>query len=272
MVNLDYVTPFVILAGLAGAITWVFSTSMMGLPVSASHALMGGYAGAAISHVITLKGLASALDAVDLGGWTMPLVFIVVSPVLGMVLGGALMTAVYWVFQNQTPKRMDGIFRRLQLLSAAAFSYSHGANDAQKTMGIITGALVTGGMLTKFEVPLWVILSAHAAIALGTLLGGWRVVRTMGTRITRLTPREGFCAETAGACSVLFATVLGQPVSTTHTIAGSIAGVGAIRRVRAVRWRIATRIVWAWIITIPFSAAVGALSYQLLRVLLGRSG
>jgi len=269
MVNLEYVTPFVILAGLAGAIAWVFSTSMLGLPVSASHALVGGYAGAAMCHVSAVRGLDHSMDAIIPGGWAKPMVFIVLSPILGLLLAGAFMVAVYWVFRNQTTKQMDVHFRRLQLISSAAFSYSHGTNDAQKTMGIITGALLTGGFLTSFEVPLWVILSAHGAIALGTLMGGWRVVQTMGTRITRLKPREGFCAETAGACSVLFATVLGQPVSTTHTIAGAIAGVGVVRRVRAVRWNMASKIVWAWILTIPVSAAVGCLSYGLLNALLG---
>jgi PiT family inorganic phosphate transporter len=162
---------------------------------------------------------------------------------------------------------MDVYFRRLQLVSAAAFSYSHGTNDAQKTMGIITGALFTGGFIRTFEVPVWVILAAHAAIALGTLAGGWRVVETMGTRITQLRPREGFCAETAGAVSILFATVLGQPVSTTHTIAGAIAGVGVVRRVKAVRWRMARKIIWAWVLTIPCSAGAAWLAYLLLRTL-----
>lgn len=270
MVNLEHVTPFVILSGLAGAIAWVYSTSMLGLPVSASHALVGGYAGAAVAHVGRLKGWGHSLDAVILGGWVKPVLFIVISPVLGLLLSGALMVAVYWIFQGSSPKQMDVYFRRLQLVSAAAFSYSHGTNDAQKTMGIITGALVTAGRLDTFEVPVWVILCAHAAIALGTMMGGWRVVHTMGTRLTRLKPREGFCAETAGAGSVLFATLLGQPVSTTHTIAGAIAGVGVVRRVRAVRWKLMGRIVWAWVLTIPLSAAVGCLTYLMLGPLTGR--
>ncbi len=270
MVNLEYVTPFVILAGLVGAIAWVYSTSMLGLPVSASHALVGGYAGAAAAHVGWLKGWHNSFEAVIARGWIKPILFIVVSPVLGLALSGALMVAVYWLFRRSSPKQMDAHFRRLQLLSAAAFSYSHGTNDAQKTMGIITGALVTAGYLTTFEVPVWVILSAHAAIALGTLMGGWRVVQTMGSRLTRLKPREGFCAETAGACSVLFATFLGQPVSTTHTIAGAIAGVGFVRRVKAVRWKMAGKILWAWILTIPLSAAVGWLSYFIFRAFAAR--
>jgi PiT family inorganic phosphate transporter len=269
MVDLDLVTPYVILTGLVGSIFWVATTSFAGLPVSASHALVGGYAGSAMARVGLLTGWENSFDAVIASGWIAPVIFIVVSPLLGVVLSGGLLTAVYWLFGNFSPKQTDGYFRKLQLLSAAIFSYSHGTNDAQKTMGIITGALMAGGYLSRFEVPVWVILSAHAAIALGTLLGGWRVVETMGTRITRLKPREGFCAESAGAMSILFATFLGQPVSTTHTIAGAIAGVGLVRRVRAVRWKMATRIVWAWILTIPCSAAVGWLSYWVVHAIAG---
>ncbi len=267
MVNLDYVTPVVILGGLTGAIAWVFSTSMMGLPVSASHALMGGYAGSAMSRVAELHGLDRSFDAVILSGWLKPVLFIVVAPLLGLVLSGAMMIAVYWLLRNANPSRANRYFRRLQLLSAAVFSYAHGTNDAQKTMGIITGALFAGGYLSAFEVPLWVIFFAHGAIALGTMMGGWRVVETMGSRITRLQSREGFCAEAAGATSVLVATALGQPVSTTHTIAGAIVGVGVVRRLRAVRWRMTTRIVWAWILTMPCAALVGWLTYRLLAML-----
>ena len=266
LIRTEEITPGVILCGLVGAIAWVYSTSMLGLPVSASHALMGGYAGAAIAHAQMFRGFGASFDPLLLSGWLPTLVFIVLSPVLGLVLAGILVTAVYWLFRHSTPMRMDRYFRRLQLLSAAAFSYSHGTNDAQKTMGIITGALVAGGYLQEFKVPVWVILCAHTAIAVGTISGGWRVVQTMGTRITRLKPREGFCAETAGACSVLFATFLGQPVSTTHTIAGAIAGVGVVRRLKAVRWRMTTKIGWAWVLTIPCSAAVGWLSYHLVRL------
>jgi PiT family inorganic phosphate transporter len=269
MVNLDYVTPEVILAGLIGAIAWVLGMSLIGLPVSASHALVGGYAGSAIAHVSALHGWERSLDAIIVAGWVKPILFIFLSPLIGMALSGLLLISVYWIFRNTTPKHMDHWFRRLQLLSAAAFSYSHGTNDAQKTMGIITGALVAGGYLKTFEVPVWVILSAHAAIALGTLMGGWKVVETMGTRITRLKPRDGFCAETGGAAAVMLATALGQPVSTTHTIAGAIAGVGVVRRLKAVRWRMAKRIVWAWVLTIPCSAAVGWLSSRLFHILAG---
>lgn len=268
MVNLDYVTPFVILAGLVGSVSWIYGTSMMGLPVSASHALIGGYAGAAISRVQALHGFDRGLDAVVLSGWVKPILFIVLSPLLGFVVSYLAMVVVFWVFRRSSPHRMDVYFRRLQLLSSAVFSYSHGTNDAQKTMAIITGALFTGGVIETFEVPIWVIFSAHSCIALGTMAGGWRVVQTMGSRITRLKPREGFCAEAGGAFAVLFATWLGQPVSTTHTIAGSIAGVGVVRRVRAVRWSIARRIVNAWILTIPCSAAVGWLSFQVLNLFL----
>lgn len=266
MVDLDYVTPLVILAGLAGAIVWVFTMSMLGLPVSASHALLGGYAGSAMSNVAAMHGLGRSFDAVILAGWLKPVLFIVISPILGLVLSGTLMTAVYWLFRWATPRQMESYFRKLQLLSAAAFSYAHGTNDAQKTMGIITGALVAGGYLATFEVPIWVILAAHSAIALGTMAGGWRVVETMGTRITRLRTREGFCAEAAGAGSVFMATALGQPVSTTHTIAGAIAGVGVIRRAKAVRWRMARKIMWAWLLTIPCAAATGWLAYRALTI------
>jgi inorganic phosphate transporter, PiT family len=267
MVNLDAVTPYVILAGLIGSIAWVLGTSIMGLPVSASHALVGGYAGAAVARSAFVSGTANGFDAILWAGWVMPIAFILLSPLLGMLLAYALMSGIYWGFRGFTPKSMDNYFRKLQLVSAAVFSYSHGTNDAQKTMGIITGALVTAGYLDTFEVPVWVILSAHAAIALGTLMGGWRVVHTMGSRITRLKPRDGFAAETAGATSVLFATVLGQPVSTTHTIAGAIAGVGSVKRMKAVRWRVATRIVWAWILTIPAAATMGALAFLLISLL-----
>jgi len=269
MVNLDYVTPLAILGGLVGAIFLVATTSFLGLPVSASHALVGGYAGSAMSRVAQLHGLDRSLDAVILAGWVKPLAFIAISPVLGLLLSGTFMVGVYWLFRNATPQKMDSYFRKLQLVSAAVFSYSHGANDAQKTMGIIAGALVAGGYLQTFEIPVWVIFSAYGAIALGTLMGGWKVIETMGSRITRLKPREGFCAETAGAASILFATALGQPVSTTHTIAGAIAGVGVVRRVKAVRWHMAQRIVVAWLLTIPCAAAVGWVAYRLLAALLG---
>ncbi|MBL8214093.1 MAG: inorganic phosphate transporter [Bryobacterales bacterium] len=262
MVDLDKVTPYVILAGLLGAIVWDLATWYWGLPTSSSHALVGGYAGAAVA--------AAGFDALVASGWIRTLTFIVVAPVLGVLLGYGLMVAVNWMFQGSTPRKMDVYFRRLQLVSAAVFSYSHGTNDAQKTMGIITGVLVTAKYLPEFRVPVWVILSAHAAIAAGTMCGGWRIVKTMGTRLTRLKPRGGFCAETAAASSILFSTYLHMPVSTTHVISGAIAGVGSIQRLKAVRWRIAGSILWAWLLTIPASATVGFISHHIIHLITGK--
>ncbi len=262
MVDLKLITPYVILAGLVGAIVWDLLTWYWGLPTSSSHALFGGYAGAAIA--------AAGFKAIIASGWTKTLIFIVVAPLLGMAIAYVLMIAIHWMFRDSTPKQMDIYFRRLQLVSAAIFSYSHGSNDAQKTMGIITGVLVTSGYLQKFEVPMWVFLSAYAAIALGTMCGGWRIIRTMGTKLTRLKPRGGFCAETAAASSILFSTYLHMPVSTTHVIAGAIAGVGSIQRAKAVRWRIATNILWAWILTIPASATVGWVTLHVVHFIAGK--
>ncbi len=269
MVKLEYVTPLVILAGLSGAIVWDLITWWFGIPTSSSHALMGGYAGAVIAHVIHLKGFSHALDAIVWKGWILTILFIVVAPLLGLVLAHVMMIAVYWLFRNSSPRLMDIYFRKLQLVSAALLSWSHGTNDAQKTMGIITGVLVSAGYLKRFEVPVIVILGAHAAIALGTLSGGWRIVHTMGSRLTRLKPRTGFCAETAAALSILLATHLRLPVSTTHVTAGAITGVGSIQRFKAVRWGVATDIVWAWILTIPASAVVGWLSLTVLDLATG---
>jgi inorganic phosphate transporter, PiT family len=267
MVKLEYVTPTVILAGLIGAIVWDLFTWWLGLPTSSSHALLGGYAGAAIAHAVHLKGLSHALDVIVWTGWTKTLIFIVAAPMLGLVLAYMLMIAVYWLFRGSSPARMDTYFRRLQLVSAALLSWSHGTNDAQKTMGIITGVLVSAGYLKRFDVPVIVILAAHAAIALGTLSGGWRIIHTMGSRLTRLKPRSGFCAETAAALTILFATELHLPVSTTHVTAGAISGVGSIQRFKAVRWGVATNIFWAWILTIPASAIVGWLSVIVMRLI-----
>jgi inorganic phosphate transporter, PiT family len=266
MVDLSMVTPYVILAGLLGAIVWDLITWYYGLPTSSSHALFGGYAGAAMARVAYIRGWEHSFDAIIASGWILTLLFIVIAPVLGLLLAYGLMVAIYWIFRNSTPKKMDVYFRRLQLASAAIFSFSHGTNDAQKTMGIITGVLVTSGYLKVFSVPTWVILSAHAAIALGTLCGGWRIIHTMGSRLTRLKPRGGFCAETAAAISILFSTEMHMPVSTTHVIAGAITGVGSIQRLKAVRWGIAANIMWAWVLTIPAAGLVGWLSFQLLRV------
>jgi len=264
MVDLSVVTPYVILSGLVGAIVWDLITWWYGLPTSSSHALFGGYAGAAMARVAHLKGLGSATQALICEGWVKTLVFMVLAPLIGLALAHAYLIAIYWLFRHSSPKQMDVYFRRLQLLSAAAYSYAHGTNDAQKTMGIISGVLFAAGYLKSFHVPVWVILAAHAAIALGTLSGGWRIVHTMGTRITRLRPRGGFAAEAAAASSILLSTALHVGVSTTHVITGAIAGVGSIQRLKAVRWAVASRIVWAWIFTIPASALVAWVTYSLL--------
>ncbi len=260
MIDLSVVTQEVVVAGLLGAIVWNLITWYYGIPVSSSHALIGGYAGAAVAK--------SGWAAIVASGWTKTLVFIVLAPLLGMVLGLALMIGVTWVFRRWNPFRLDSLFRRLQLLSASLYSLGHGGNDAQKTMGIITGLLVASGRLSRFEVPLWVVLLSHAAIAFGTMFGGWRIVKTMGTRITKLQPFGGFCAETAGALTLLGATLSGIPVSTTHTITGAIVGVGATKRLSAVKWGVAGRIVWAWVLTIPLAAAVSAVSYLALSIAL----
>jgi PiT family inorganic phosphate transporter len=259
MIDIKIVTFAVILAGLVGAITWDLITWYFGLPTSSSHALIGGYAGAAVARV--------GSSAIIASGWTKTLMFIVLAPGIGLLLGLAFMTAIMWLFQGTAPSRVDRWFRRLQLVSAALYSLGHGANDAQKTMGIIAGALFAGGLISEFRIDLWVVLAAHAAIALGTLSGGWRIIHTMGQKITRLQPVGGFAAETAGAVSLFTATALGVPVSTTHTITGAIVGVGSTRRLSAVRWGVAGRIVWAWILTIPASALIAAAAFYVLAFL-----
>jgi PiT family inorganic phosphate transporter len=260
MIDLHVVTREVVLAGLLGAIFWNLVTWYYGLPVSSSHALIGGYAGAAVAKAGPAAIIAS--------GWTKTLIFIVLSPTVGALLGFLLMVTVSWIFRSFHPFRLDQLFRRLQLVSAGLYSLGHGGNDAQKTMGIITGLLVTSGHLKTFEVPLWVILISHAAIAFGTMFGGWRIVKTMGTRITKLQPFGGFCAETAAAVSLLGVTLSGIPVSTTHTITGAIIGVGTTRRLNAVKWGVAGNILWAWVLTIPISALVGALAYAVVRLVI----
>ncbi len=257
MIDLKYVNLYVILAGLLGAIFWNLLTWYFGLPVSSSHALIGGYAGAAVAR--------GGFGVIILSGWTKTLIFIVLSPAIGLVLGATFMISVYWIFRNWAPQRLDRYFRRLQLISAALYSFGHGTNDAQKTMGIISGVLFTAGILDHFYIPFWVVLSAHAAISLGTLAGGWRIVKTMGMKITKLKPVGGFCAETAAAVCLLGSATAGIPVSTTHTIAGAIMGVGSVNRLSAVRWGLAGRIVWAWILTIPISGAVAALAFWILH-------
>jgi PiT family inorganic phosphate transporter len=262
MVDLSVVTYAVILSGLLGAIIWNLITWFFGLPTSSSHALFGGYAGAAVTK--------AGFSALIISGWTKVLIFIVLAPMIGLTVGLLLMTAIGWIFYHSAPSRVDRWFRRLQLLSAAAYSLMHGANDAQKTMGIITGALVTGGYLKTFEVPIWVEIVSYTAISLGTLSGGWRIIKTMGSKITKLQPVGGFAAETGAAVAIYTATMLGVGISTTHTITGAIVGVGATRRLSAVRWGVAGQIVWAWILTIPASATIGALSYLVLQFIEGQ--
>jgi PiT family inorganic phosphate transporter len=262
MIDINVLTFGVIFSGLFGAIVWDLITWYFGLPTSSSHALIGGYAGGAVARA----GFGAILPA----GWIKTLIFIVLAPTIGLVLALLLMVAILWIFRETPPGRVDSIFRRLQLLSAAAYSLGHGANDAQKTMGIIAGVLFAAGYLQTFYIPFWIVLSAHAAIALGTLSGGWRIIHTMGSKITRLQPVGGFAAETAGAVSLFTATALGVPVSTTHTITGAIVGVGSTRRLSAVRWGVAGRIVWAWVLTIPASAFIASVMYELIVLLGGR--
>ena len=255
-----------IFAALVGAIVWNLLTWWWGLPSSSSHALAGGMIGACL--------VALGPSGLIRDGILKIVLFIVLSPLIGMVLGSLMMVAMAWIVRKNTPARVDRWFRRLQLVSAAIFSYSHGTNDAQKVMGIITiilygsvwadRAAMTPG---HFAVPFWVVMLCQAAIALGTMFGGWRIVRTMGHNLTKLQPIGGFCAETSGAITLFIATHLGIPVSTTHTITGAIIGVGATRRISAVKWGVAGRIVWAWVLTIPLSAAVSALSYFAIRAL-----
>ena len=258
MIDINVVSFAVILAGLLGAITWDLITWFYGLPTSSSHALIGGYAGAAVAKAGWL--------AIIPAGWTKTLLFIVLSPLIGMLLGLLLMTAIFWLYQGMPPSRVDRWFRRLQLLSAAFFSLNHGANDAQKTMGIIAGVLFAAGYIQKFDIPFWVVLAAHTAIGLGTLAGGWRIIHTMGSKITKLQPVGGFAAETGAALSILIATQIGVPVSTTHAITGAIVGVGATRRLSAVRWGIAGQIVWAWLLTIPAAFLIAAAAFTILRI------
>ena len=259
MVDLTAVTSAVIFAGLCGAIVWDLITWYVGLPTSSSHALVGGYAGAAVAK--------AGWSAIVAAGWIKTLVFIVLAPLMGLILALAISVATLWMFRNFAPHRVDNWFRRLQLVSAALYSLGHGTNDAQKTMGIIAGVLFTAGYLDQFTIPFWVILTAHAAIGLGTLTGGWRIVHTMGNKITKLQPFGGFAAETSGALTLFAASSLGVPVSTTHTITGAIIGVGSIKRLSAVRWGVARRIVWAWILTIPASALIAAFTYVLVSAL-----
>lgn len=252
----------VILAGLTAAIIWNLLTWYWGLPSSSSHTLIGGFAGAAV--------IKAGWEAVILKGFLKIAAFIIVSPVLGFLLGFILMVIVLNVFKHTSPDRVDRYFRRGQLFSAALYSLGHGTNDAQKTMGIIYILMISSGHLSEHAaIPVWVILACHAAMGIGTLFGGWRIVKTMGQKMVKLKPVGGFCAETGGASAIFLATYLGIPVSTTHTISGAIVGVGATHRLSAVRWGVASRMIWAWVITIPASAAVAAISYLIVAALRG---
>jgi inorganic phosphate transporter, PiT family len=255
IVSPEFVDARLIFGALIGAISWNLITWYYGIPSSSSHALIGGMIGAALAKAGTAPLVAP--------GILKTAVFIVISPLLGMLLGGLLMVTVSWICFRQSPRRVDRWFRRLQLVSSALYSLGHGSNDAQKTMGIIWLLLIAGGLTSKDHLPFWVILSCYVAIALGTLFGGWRIVRTMGQKITKLKPVGGFAAETGGAVALFTATGLGVPVSTTHTITGAIIGVGSVQRVSAVRWGVAGGIVFAWIVTIPASAAISAMAWAL---------
>jgi PiT family inorganic phosphate transporter len=260
MIHIEMVTQQVLLSGLLGAIIWNLITLILGLPTSSSHALMGSYGGAAVAH--------AGYKSLILAGWVKPVLFIFLSPVVGGVLAIVLTIVASWIVRSQRPRRVDRLFRRLQLLSAALFSLGHGTNDSQKGMGIITAALVAGGLLKSFSVPYWVIVCCHLAMGGGTMAGGWRIIKTMGQRITKLTPFGGFSAETAGGLTLVMNAVFGIPVSTTHTITGAIVGVGATHRLTAVRWGVTRRIVWAWVLTIPGAAMIGAGLFHTLQLIL----
>ena len=261
MIHIELINQQVLLSGLLGAIAWNLLTLTLGLPTSSSHALIGGYGGAAVAY--------AGFKALILSGWVMPVLFLVLSPIIGMILAMMLTVITSWIVRRQRPQKVDRWFRRLQLLSAALFSLGHGTNDSQKGMGLITTALVAGGLLKTFAVPDWVIVCCCLAMAGGTMAGGWRIIKTMGQRITKLTPFGGFAAETAGGLTIIANAVFGIPVSTTHTITGAIVGVGATRRLSAVRWGVTRRIVWAWVLTIPGAALIGAALFHLVARLLG---
>lgn len=256
IVNLDSVDLFIIASGLIGAIIWNLLTWYFGLPISSSHALIGAYGGAAVMKL----GFGSLI----ISGWIKVIAFIVIAPMIGLVLGLLNMFVTTWIVRNQRPRKVDKIFRRLQLVSAAFYSFGHGTNDAQKTMGIIGGLLYSAKYIDRFYIPVYIVILCYLAISLGTLFGGWRIVKTMGMKITKLRPIGGFCAEFAGATTLIGTALLGIPVSTTHTITGAIVGVGSLQRLSAVKWGVAGRIVWAWILTIPLSAFCGALVYGII--------
>jgi len=255
LVRIEMVNEHVILAGLLGAIIWTAVCTWMGLPISVSHSLMGGYGGAAVTR--------AGWEVIVVSGWIKPIIFIFLSPIVGLIAAYIVSVVTMWIVRKQTPNKVDRWFRRLQLVSAAAYSLGHGTNDAQKGMGIITAAFFAAGALQSYEVPFWVIISCHGAIAGGTVIGGWRVIKTMGQHITKLRPFGGFAAETASALTLFGTAQAGIPVSTTHTITGAIIGVGASRRLTAVRWGVTGRIMWTWVLTIPGSAILSALLYRL---------
>lgn len=259
MIDITIIDKTVIFAGLLGTITWNILTWWLGLPTSSSHALIGGYAGAAIA-----KG---GFGVIIAAGWTKTLIFILIAPMIGMALGYILLKTITWIVYKRTPATITKWSKRLQLLSAALYSLGHGGNDAQKTMGIITSLLFSAGIISVFEVPLWVALSANAVIGLGTLFGGWKIVKTMGQKITKLRPIDGFCAETSSAASLFIATHLGIPVSTTHVITSAITGVGAAKRISAVKWQVMKQIVIAWILTIPLAGGIAATCYFLINLI-----
>jgi inorganic phosphate transporter, PiT family len=258
IIDKDVVTPAVVFGALVGAMFWNVATWLRGIPSSSSHALIGGLLGAGIAH--------SGFAAVESAGTTKTIVAIFLSPLIGFAIAMLLMLATSWLFRGAQPRGAESVFKTLHLISSAAYSVSHGGNDAQKTMGIITVLLYSTGYLGgEFHVPEWVVLSCYLAIALGTLSGGWRIIRTMGTRLTRLNHHSGFCASTAGSIVVFSASAFGIPVSTTHAITGGVVGTGAARRASAVRWKVASRVVAAWFVTIPASGLVGAGFYMLTR-------
>lgn len=257
LIDIHLVTPVVILGALFGAIGWNLITWYLGLPTSSSHALIGGYAGSAVAR--------AGWKVIILGGWTKTLIFIVGAPLIGFILGAILCIASTWLMRNRSLAFVNGTSKRMQLISAALYSLGHGGNDAQKTMGIITGLLVSAGILKTFQVPLWIVLISHGAIGLGTLLGGWRIVKTMGQKITKIRPLEGFSAETASAASLFLATYFGIPVSTTHVITGAISGVGSTKRLSSVRWPVTFKIIWAWVLTIPAAGIFGAIMYTIIN-------
>ena len=260
LIELSAVNEYVIMSALLGAIAWNIITWYLGLPTSSSHSLIGGMIGAALiktgSKALVWKGIAKTVA------------FIFLSPVVGLLLGLVFGIVVYWLFRRSAPLKVDHIFRKGQLVSAAFYSLGHGGNDAQKTMGIIASLLFSAGLLGNvFHIPLWIVLACHTAIALGTMFGGWRIVKTMGQKVAKIKPVDGFCAELSASTTLFISSALGIPVSTTHTITGAIMGVGSLRRLSAVRWGVARRIIWAWILTIPCSAAISALAYSLVSLI-----